>query len=64
MKRSGLVEEVTIPAHPHHVTGDMLPERTGPAICCGSAFGMGAITYRDEDALAVLAKIDAALLHL
>jgi hypothetical protein len=60
-KRGGRVENVTLPEHKNRATGEVVPERTGPAIVCGSSYGVGTIVYRDEEAAALLARIDAAV---
>lgn len=55
IKRSGRVEHISLPATDKH------PAIEGPALVCGGSFGMGVQTYRDEEALALIARLDAML---
>lgn len=59
-KPSGRIEVVTLPEMPDG-KGGTIPERTGPAICCGGSYGPGTQTLVDDEAVALLAQIDAAL---
>lgn len=62
-KPSGRIEIVTLPETPDG-KGGIIPERTGPAICCGGSYGPGVNIYRDPDVERVFALVEAAMAAL
>jgi hypothetical protein len=57
---SGRTELVTIQEMPDGA-GGTLPAHTGPAIVCGGSFGAGVYTYRDPEAVRLIAELKGLL---
>lgn len=62
-KPSGRIEEVDFPEMPDG-KGGTIPGGKRMAMCCGGSYGPGVQTYRDEEALALVARLDAAIAAL